>query len=185
MIPKDPCPSHHFSATSPYEGTHGLHGFASKSRDGRISRKGLEPEWPQYPPRHLTGTMSNKKLCRKRSYFLPSSSPVEIKVGGISGSRFLVISEKALKQLLGLPRQILSPGISIPAPFVLAPAALVTEAKTSDWGQRVFQVVQRSCSAPGAWAVGGIGRWSTPALLPLPDGVQVLGRSVAGEPQVR
>lgn len=129
--------------------------------------------------------MSNKKLCRKRSYFLPSSSSLEIKVGCISVSHSLVISEKELKELLGLPRQILSPGILIPAPFVLAPAALVTEAKASDWGQRVFQVVQRSCRAPGAWAVGGIDRWWTPALPPFPDGEQVLGRSVAGEPQVR
>lgn len=107
-----PLPLSPFFSHIPLRGTHGLHGFASKSRDSRISRKGLEPEWPQYQPRHLTGTMSNKQLCRKRSYFLPSSSPLEIKVGGISVSRFLVISEKELKQLLGLPRQILSPGIA-------------------------------------------------------------------------
>lgn len=50
-------------------------------------------------------------------------------------------------------------------------------------GQRVFQLVQRSCSDPRAWEAGGIGKWSAPAPLPLPlpDGVQVLGRSVAGE----
>lgn len=112
---------------TPLRSPHLLDRFASKNRDCRVSREGLEPKWPHYQARHLQLAPRQRRSFAERCLLFPSFLfPSRNKVGFVSPA--LVPWRPPIP---GAERAswITSARMSMPAPSAPAKATTVTEAK--------------------------------------------------------